>query len=101
MKSPYLPTNSYTNWWLRIASNSVVIPQETVAQRELARRSDLVAWLSLGLLGVLLIVSPLAIGDFTALLSLLGFLVAIIVATGLNRTGHVLLATVILVFSID
>lgn len=38
-------------WWLRVASSSPQNPQRTAAEREIARRSDLVAWLTLGLLG--------------------------------------------------
>ena len=44
-------------WWLRLASSSPYRPQYTIADRERARRSDLIAWLALGMFGVVLIVS--------------------------------------------
>jgi hypothetical protein len=76
-------------------------PQKTLEERELARRSDLVAWLALGMLGGLVIVSPIAIGDPVAALAYLCFLALIIAAIAFNRGGHITLAGIVLVISMN
>src|SRR5262249_36119635 len=68
---------SRTAWWLRLASSSPYRPQYSIVDRERARRSDLIAWLALGMFGVVLIVSPIAIDDTQALLVYLGFVLAL------------------------
>ena len=92
---------SLASRWLSIASSSGVNPQMTLDQRELARRSDLIAWLALGLLGGLAIVSPIAIGDAIAALAFLCFLAFILAAISLNRAGHITTAGIILVASMN
>jgi hypothetical protein len=84
-------------WWLRLASSSPYRPQYTIADRERARRSDLIAWLALGMFGVVLIVSPIAIDDTQALLVYLGFVLALILIIALNRIGQITLAGGLLV----
>jgi hypothetical protein len=84
-------------WWLRLASSSPYRPQYTIADRERARRSDLIAWLALGMFGVVLIVSPIAIDDTQALLVYLGFVFALILIIALNRMGQITLAGGLLV----
>jgi hypothetical protein len=84
-------------WWLRLASSSPYRPHYTIADRERARRSDLIAWLALGMFGVVLIVSPIAIDDTQALLVYLGFVLALIVIIALNRMGQITLAGGLLV----
>jgi hypothetical protein len=59
-------------WWLRLASSSPHRPLLTLADRELARRSDLIAWLTLGLLVAMLLLALIALDDREALLSLVG-----------------------------
>jgi hypothetical protein len=84
-------------WWLRLASSSPYRAQYTIGDRERARRSDLIAWLALGMFGVVLIVSPIAIDDTQALLVYLGFVLALILIIALNRMGQITLAGGLLV----
>lgn len=92
---------SLASQWLRFASSSGSNPQRTLQERELARRSDLIAWLALGMLGGLVIVSPIAIGDNTALLTFICFLALQLAAISLNRAGHITIAGIILVASMN
>jgi hypothetical protein len=85
------------SWWLRLTSSSPYRPQYTIADRERARRSDLIAWLALGMFGVVLIVSPIAIDDTQALVVYLGFVLALILIITLNRMGQITLAGGLLV----
>ena len=85
------------SWWLRLASSSPYRPQYTLADREDARRSDLIAWLALGMFGVVVIVSPIAIDDVQALIVYLGFVLALILIIALNRAGQIVLAGGLLV----
>jgi hypothetical protein len=85
------------SWWLRLASSSPYRPQYTLADRERARRSDLIAWLTLGMFGVVVIVSPIAIDDVQALTVYLGVVLALIVIIALNRAGQIVLAGGLLV----
>lgn len=101
MATSFLRPGPRGNRWLQLASSSPTNPQITLAQREIARRSDLIAWLALGLLGVLVIVSPIAIGDNVALLVFLCFLAIQLAAICLNRMGHTTLAGIALVVSIS
>jgi len=88
------------SWWLRLASSSPYRPQRTLADRERARRSDLIAWLTLGICGVVVIVSPIAIDDVQALTVYLAFVLALIMIIALNRAGQIALAGGLLVFCI-
>ena len=93
---------SLANRWLSIASSSGMNPQKTLEEREVARRSDLAAWLALGMLGGLAMVSPIAFGgDRVAALAYLCFLALMISAIAFNRGGHVSLAGILLVVSLD
>lgn len=92
-----LPT---ARWWIRVASSSPQNPQRTETEREIARRSDLVAWLTLGLLGGAVLLTPIAFGDFNASIALAGFVTSILVAIALNRIGMVHTAGVLLVMCI-
>jgi hypothetical protein len=85
------------NWWLRLASSSPYRLQWTLLDRERARRSDLIAWLALGVLGVVIIISPIAIDDRQALLVYLGFVLAVVAVIALNRGGQIGLAGSLLV----
>ena len=87
-------------WWIQVASSSPQNPQRTAAERELARRSDLVAWLMLGLLGCALLLTPIAIGDMNALIAIAGFIASLVVAIAFNRAGLVHTAGVLLVICI-
>ncbi|HUY78614.1 MAG TPA: hypothetical protein VMV29_17720 [Ktedonobacterales bacterium] len=84
-------------WWLRLASSSGRNPQHTLHERALARRSDFIAWLALGLLGAVVIISPIAIGDVHALLVYIGFVLGLVGVIALNRIGRVYLAGALLV----
>ena len=92
---------SLASQWLQFASSSGSNPQRTLQERELARRSDLIAWLVLGMLGGLVIVSPIAIGDNYALLTYICFLALQLAAISLNRAGHITIAGNILVVSMN
>jgi hypothetical protein len=98
--TPRLPSVSprgHVHWWLRFASSSIRNPEQTWQQRNLARRSDLIAWLALGLIGVVVIVSPIAIGDGLAFLIYCLFVAGIGAVVALNRLGWVHTAGVLLV----
>ncbi len=85
------------NWWLRVASSGWQRPQMTVEQRELARRSRLLAWILLGLLAVNVVLLPIGIGDPATLVALLVSAAGIILAVALNRLGQVTPAGLLLV----
>lgn len=101
MNKPIGQRQSLASLWLHFASSSGAIPQQTLEQRELARRSDLVAWLALGMLGGLVIVSPMAITDHLAALAFLCFFALQLAAVSLNRAGHITLAGIMLVSSLN
>jgi hypothetical protein len=67
-----------------------------VADRELARRSDLIAWLTLGLLLALPLLAPIALDDQEALLALVGLALGLGLAIVFNRLGLVTLAGCVL-----
>jgi len=79
-------------WWLRLASSGPYRPLLTVAERELARRSDLIAWLTLGLLIALPLLALIALDDREALGALIGLALGLGLALVLNRVGLVTLA---------
>ena len=84
-------------WWLRLASSSTHRPLQTLADRELARRSDLIAWLTLGLLVATLLLALIALDDREALLSLVGLALGLGLVIILNRLGLVTLAGILLI----
>jgi hypothetical protein len=84
-------------WWLRLASSSPYRPLLTLADRELARRSDLIAWLILGLLLALPLLALIAFDDREALLALVGLALGLGFAIVLNRLGLVTVAGTLLI----
>ncbi len=91
--SPPLPR---APWWLRIASSSPSRPLRMVSDRELARRSDLIAWLTLGLLVAMPLLALIALDDRVALLSLVALALGLGFVITLNRLGLVTLAGILL-----
>ena len=85
------------NAWLRLASSGWDQPQRTVEAREKVRRSRLVAWLILGLLVGVAILSPLALQDARARWVLGAWVLGLVLAAVLNRRGYVTAAGVTLV----
>lgn len=93
----FAPPEPRVNWWLRLTSSGWDTPQITLAERETTRRSGLVSWLTLGLFGVLLIISPIAIDDLRSLMTFAIAALGLVIAAALNRFGYVRLAGVLLV----
>lgn len=97
LTNPPLPA-SHTNQWLRATSWGW---EETyfksLAQRERARRSRLVAWIILGLLIGVVILSPLGYQDLRARATLVLWAAGLALAALLNRRGWVTLAGCVLV----
>jgi len=86
------------NWWLRHTSWGWEQPTAgTLAQREKARRSRLASWLILGVLVGVAILSPLAIDDVRARVTLAIWAAGLLGAAALNRRGWVTLAGIVLV----
>jgi hypothetical protein len=79
-------------WWLRLASASPYRPLQTLSDRELARRSDLIAWLTFGLLSALPLLALIALDDREALLALIGLALGLGFTLLLNRMGLVTVA---------
>lgn len=76
------------NWWLRLASTGWDKPQATVEQREAVRRSQLTAWILLGLLVGDILLFPTG-GTDPATLMALGIVgIGILIAIALNRLGR-------------
>jgi hypothetical protein len=84
-------------WWLRLTSSSSSRPLRTQADRELTRRSDLIAWIILCLLATVLLFGLIARDDREALLTLVGLALGLGFAIVLNRVGHVTLAGTLLI----
>jgi hypothetical protein len=95
--SAFMPPRPRAPWWLRLASSSPRNPQHTLQERERARRSDLIAWLSLGLLIATLLLSLIALDDRQALIALFGLAMGLVLAILLNRAGLVTLAGILLI----
>jgi hypothetical protein len=92
------PARPPVNWWLRHTSSGWEHPYfGTIAQREQARRSRLASWLILGLLVGVTILSPLALEDIRARVTLGVWAVGLLIAAVLNRRGWVTVAAVVLV----
>ena len=85
------------NAWLRLASYGWDQPQRTIEAREKVRRSRLVAWLILGLLVGVAILSPLGLQDARARWVLGTWVLGLVLAAVLNRRGYVTAAGVTLV----
>lgn len=93
----YAAQQEPVNGWLRLASSGWEHPQLTVEAREKARRSRLIAWLVLGLLVGVAILSPLGLQDTRARWVLGAWVVGLVLAAVLNRRGYVTTAGVTLV----
>lgn len=85
------------NGWLRLTSSGWDQPQRTIEAREKTRRSRLVAWLILGLLVGVVILSPLALQDDRARWVLCAWAIGLLLAALLNRAGFVVAAGATLV----
>ena len=84
-------------WWLHLTASELSSTTATLAQRERARRSRLISWLILGLLGGELIVSPLAASDLRARATFIIWFGGFVLAAILNRSGHINWAGLVLV----
>lgn len=76
------------NWWLRLASTGWDKPQTTVEQREAVRRSQLTAWILLGLLVGDILLFPTGATDPATLMALGIVGIGILIAIALNRLGR-------------
>lgn len=85
------------NWWLRFASSGWDRPQVTVAQREGVRRSQLTAWILLGLLAADLLLIPAGSGDPATLIAIAAVGVGILFAIVLNRLNRTTAAGILLI----
>ena len=85
------------NWWLRFASSGWDKPQGTVDQRETVRRSQLTAWILLGLLVGDLLLIPAGNGDMATLMAIAAVGVGILISVALNRFGYTSAAGILLI----
>ncbi|HEX6800543.1 MAG TPA: hypothetical protein VF116_22720 [Ktedonobacterales bacterium] len=93
----YAEQSEPVNAWLRLASSGWDQPQRTIEAREKLRRSRLVAWLILGLLVGVVILSPLGLQDARARWVLGAWVLGLVLAAVLNRRSYVTAAGVTLV----
>jgi len=89
------------NWWLRLTSAGWDKPQETIEQREIARRSRLASWILLGILVVLVIFIPASLTTAVAALSVVGAFIGVLIIILFNRKGHITIAGTLLVIVIS
>lgn len=82
------PVRSVT-WWLRLTSYGWDRPADTLAQRELMRRSQLASWVILTLLVVDALLVLVGLSDFNTLVAVLIGGVGFLFAAYLNRRGHI------------
>lgn len=92
------PAPRRVNWWLRATSTGWDKPQETVQQREIARRSALLSWILLGEVVALLLFIPAALTNTPTIFSLASAAIGLFITIYLNRKGFVTAAGVLLVF---
>ncbi|HEX7733862.1 MAG TPA: hypothetical protein VF458_03340 [Ktedonobacteraceae bacterium] len=85
------------NWWLRLTSSGWDKPQETIEQREKMRRSQLLAWIVLGVSAAMLAFIPAAYKDTPSLVTVVIAFVMLSLIIFLNRKGWVTLAGILLV----
>ncbi len=97
----YANQQERVNGWLRLTSSGWEQPQRSIEAREKTRRSRLVAWLILGLLVGVVILSPLALQDSRARWVLGAWVIGLVLAAVLNRRGYVMAAGVTLVVLIS
>lgn len=88
---------SQATWWLRVASSSSYATPTTLHDREVARRSDLIAWIALAFLGGAVVLALTVWYDFQALVALLLVCAGIGAALVLNRRRRVTAAGVVLI----
>jgi hypothetical protein len=89
------------NWWLRLTSTGWNQPQETIEQRERARRSRLTSWIILGLLVMLVVFVPAGLQDPASLRIMPFAALGVAIATALNRFGFVGASGILLVVMIS
>ena len=85
------------NWWLRHASSGWDRPQRSLHEREITRRSRLMAWIILGLLIMVVVLLPAGLADMPTLVAILAAGVGMIIAAILNRAGLITAAGSLLV----
>src|SRR5690348_4639914 len=85
------------NWWLRHASSGWDRLQRSVHEREIARRSRLMAWIILALLIMVVVLLPAGSADMPTLIAIVAAGVGMIIAAILNRAGLVTAAGSLLV----
>ena len=88
------------NWWLRMTSAGWDTPQETIQQREVARRSTLVSWILLGEVIALVLFIPAAFTNTPTIFSLAGASIGLLITIFFNRKGFVTTAGVLMVILI-
>jgi hypothetical protein len=86
------------NWWLRMTSAGWDRPQETIQQREVARRSVLLSWILLGEVVALILFIPAALENTPTIFSIAGASVGLVITIFLNRKGFVTIAGTLMVF---
>ena len=94
---PEKEEQSQINWWLRMTSAGWNAPQETIQQRENARRSMLASWIVLGLFITLVLFLPAALTDTASAFSVGFAFLGLFLIVLLNRKGFVTTAGVLMV----
>ncbi len=84
------------NWWLRLVSTGWQTQPNTVAERERARRSILLAWIIAALLVVSVLLIPTGLNAPATLGAALGLFMGTLVTAVLNRSGLVTAAGIML-----
>jgi hypothetical protein len=85
------------NWWLRLTSMPADPGDTSFDSQEILRRSRLASWLFLGMIVVLLLIAPLAVGSTGTAVALLGVFFGIIIAIIFNRIGWVTASAIVLI----
>ena len=93
-KAAHLPS---VNWWLRLTSSGYNLPQDTLARREQTRRSQLAAWILLGLLVGDVVLLPIGLEDPGTFSAILVVGIGLVGAAMLNRRGFVTWAGILIV----
>src|SRR5215467_2641739 len=91
------PAERRPNWWLRLTSMPANPRDSSFESQERLRRSRLASWLFLGMIVVLLLIAPLAVGSTGTVIALLGVFIGIIVAIIFNRVGWITAAAIVLI----
>lgn len=92
---------STVNWWLRLTSWQDPQGGLTFQDREKTRRSQLTAWMILGVAIVVIILLPLGMGDIGILVSLLALGAGLFLTGALNQHSSVTAAGILLVVLIS